>query len=190
MLLILFNQINKTMKKLIIITIPAVICAACLLSGCAGKMGATSGTDSTAMMAQKNKKTAMAAQMAFVNHQTDSLFKDCAADFVDYGDGSMKPMKGVDSAKVGLKMFMAGFPDASETDMVAFAQGDSVIITGTYTGTFKGAMGPVKPTGKSFKVADADIFTFDKQGKVTSHRSIQSANTYLAAVGASMPPGK
>jgi len=41
----------------------------------------------------------------------------------------------------------------------------------------------MKPTGKSFKVMDADIFIFNKQGKITAHKSIQSIGTYIGPAG-------
>jgi len=176
------------MKKLIIIATPVLIGAACLLSACGGKTGSgSSAADSTAMMVQKNKQTAMAAEMALNKHDLDGVFKDCAPDFVDYGTGEAKPAK-TDSAKASFKQFIAAFPDIKGDSLVYLGQGDTVVVMGTFTGSFKAALGPMKPTGKSFKVFDEDIFSFNKDGKITSHRSIQPMSTYFSQVGATMPP--
>jgi predicted ester cyclase len=178
------------MKKRIIFVLPVAIGMAYLFSSSGCKPGGSNtATDTTTNMAAKNRQTALAVEMAINKHDPDGVVKDCTPDCVDYVDGSMKPAKGIDSVKAGLKGFFATFPDIKGENLVAAAQGDSVIVTGDWTGTFKGAMGPMKPTGKSFKVADADIFVFNKQGKIVSHRSVQSINTYIAQVGATMPSG-
>jgi hypothetical protein len=44
----------------------------------------------------------------------------------------------------------------------------------------------MKPTGKSFKVKDVDLFTFNDEGKITEHRSVQSGKTMMDMVGAKM----
>src|SRR5215470_3512990 len=73
---------------------------------------ATTDTSSTAMsnsktdMTEMNKQTAMAATEAVNNHDADGLFKDAAPDYTDYGDGSMEPVKGLDSNKKFFQMFL------------------------------------------------------------------------------------
>jgi predicted ester cyclase len=170
------------MKKLIIITTPFLIGAACLLSGCGGKsIFGSSKVDSTALRVQKNKKTAMDAEMSMNAHDVVGTFQDCTADYVEYQSGEAKPMK-IDSAKAAMKDFFAAFPDFKGDSLVFLGQGDTVVVMGTWSGTFKGAMGRMKPTGKTFKVFDEDIFSFNKGGKITSHRSVQSVNTYISQV--------
>jgi predicted ester cyclase len=177
------------MKKLIIIATPFLIGAAFLLSACGGKGGAnTSAADSAAMMVQKNKQTAMASEMAINKHDGDGVFKDCAPDYVDNGSGESKPMK-ADSAKASFKQFLVAFPDLKGDNLVCMGQGDTVVVMGTWTGTFKKAFGGMKPTGKAFKVFDEDIFSFNKDGKITSHKSVQSINTYISQVSAVTPAG-
>jgi predicted ester cyclase len=177
------------MKRLTILALPVVIGMVYLSStyGCKSNSGGTTTTDSTATMAAKNRQTALAVDIAVSKHDPDGVVKDCTADVVDYADGSMKAAKGPDSVKAGIKEFFAAFPDVKGENLVAAAQGDTVIVTGDWSGTFKGDMGPIKATGKPFKVTDADIYVFNKQGKIISHRSVQSMNTYLASAGATMP---
>ncbi len=42
----------------------------------------------------------------------------------------------------------------------------------------------IKPTGKSYKVKDVDLFTFNDDGKITEHRSVQSSSTIMMQTGA------
>jgi hypothetical protein len=37
----------------------------------------------------------------------------------------------------------------------------------------------IKPTGKSFKYRDVDLFTFNDAGQITEHRSVQSGKTRM-----------
>ena len=149
-----------------------------------------SGSDSTAVSTARNKQIALNADLALIKKDVEGMFKDCAPDFVDYGNGEYKPMKNQDSIKTGLKSFLAAFPDFKGENLQAVAQGDTVIVTGLWSGTFKNAYMGMKPTQKSFKTTDADIFSFNKEGKITSHRSIQSEATFFSQLGISMPAKK
>ena len=137
--------------------------------------------------AEKNRETALAASKAVNAGDLDVAFKNVAPDAVDYNDGSMPPMKNIDSIKAGIKGWMAAF-EVKEGNMEAFsnADGSKVIVTGEFTGTFKNDFMGMKATGKSFKYTDGDIFTFNDDGKITSHKSIQSNMTLISQVGAKM----
>jgi predicted ester cyclase len=138
--------------------------------------------------AEKNRQTALAAVKAFSAHDLDATFKDVTPDAVDYNDGSMAPVKNIDTIKAGIKVWMAAFPDVKTENPEAFsnADGSKVVVIGEATGTFKNDFMGMKATGKSFKYMDGDIFTFNSDGKITSHRSIQSGMTAMAQVGAKM----
>ena len=71
--------------------------------------------------------------------------------------------------------------------MFAVADGDYVIVYGTWTGTWKNDFMGMKATGKSFKVNDADIFKFNDAGKMMEHRSVQSMKTIAMQIGMKMP---
>jgi predicted ester cyclase len=138
--------------------------------------------------AEKNRQTALASVKAFSAHDWDGVFKDATADGLDYGDGSMPPLKSVDSIKAVIQTWVAAFPDVKGEDLEAFsnADGSKVIVVGEWSGTFKNDFMGMKATGKSFKYRDGDVFTFNDEGKITSHRSIQSNITAMAQVGAKM----
>jgi predicted ester cyclase len=146
-------------------------------------------SSATESKAEKNKQTALASVMAINAHDADAVLKDAAPDGMDLGDGSMPPTKGLDSIKAGLKGFFAAFPDLKGEDFEALsnADGSKVIVLGAWSATFKGDFMGMKATGKSYsKIKDADVFTFDENGKITSHGNIQSNMTYINAVAAMM----
>jgi predicted ester cyclase len=147
-------------------------------------------SSATESKAEKNKRTALASVMAINSHDVDVVLKDAAPDGMDLGDGSMPPVKGIDSIKAGMKNFFAAFPDLKGEDFEALsnADGSKVIVLAKWSGTFKNDFMGMKATGKSYaKINDADIFTFDENGKITSHANVQSNMTYMNAVAAMMP---
>jgi predicted ester cyclase len=163
--------------------------------GCnSNKTASTSNADSTSTApanakmnkAEENKAKAIAALESFNKHDAGAVLKDAAPDFVDYGDGSMPPAKGIDSCKKFIESFLVTFPDMKGENLMAVAEGNRVAVFGDWSGTFKGAMMGMKPTGKSFKIKDVDLFTFNDQGQITEHHSVQSMQTIMSQVGASM----
>jgi predicted ester cyclase len=153
----------------------------------AGSKQAMSGSENKA---EKNRQTALASVMAINNHDADAILKDAAPDCTDRGDGSMPARKGVDSIKADLKVFFAAYPDVKGENLEALsnADGSKVVVIGTWSGTFKNDFMGMKATGKSYNgIHDADIFTFNDEGKVTSHAFTQSGMTYMNAVGVKMP---
>jgi len=145
-------------------------------------------TMSGSTKAEKNRQTAMASVMAFNSHDVDAMMKDATPDGVDYGDGSMAPIKNMDSLKAGIKAFMNAFPDVKGENLMALsdADGSHVIVVGQWSGTFKNDFMGMKATGKSFKYWDGDLFTFNSDGKITEHRGIQSSMVPMMQVGAKM----
>jgi predicted ester cyclase len=134
----------------------------------------------------KNKATALASVQAFSSGKMDEAFKDVTTDAVDYGDGTMAPVKGVDSIRSMVKVFMTAFPDYKGENFLVIGDGNQVAVFADYSGTFKNPLMGMKPTGKSFKLKDVDLFTFNDAGKITEHRSVQSNKTMMEMVGAKM----
>lgn len=164
--------------------------AACFLVACSANTGSTSTTDSAANRTERNRLTALKGDQDLSAHNVDAVLAACDTGVIDYGSGEDKPIKGIANIKKGLTEYLAAFPDLKGENFTAFAHGDSAIVIATWTGTFKNAMMGMQPTGKSFKYDDADIFTFNKAGKVTSHRSIQSSATFFKQLGINMPEPK
>jgi predicted ester cyclase len=145
---------------------------------------ASNATDSKEAMEEKNKATALASVQGFNTHSIDQIFKDAAPDMIDYGDGSGPSMKGRDSMKVMMKDFFTSFPDMKGENLVALADGNKVAVFGDWSGTFKGEFMGKKPTGKSFKFKDVDLYTFNDAGQIIEHRGVQNMSLFWSQVGA------
>ena len=136
---------------------------------------------------ERNKNIALEAVRAFETEKIDSVFKDMDPNVVDFAEGSMSPLKGMDSIKTSLKEWMAAVPNYKGTDFTAVADGDYVMVYGEWSGTWKNEFMGMKPTGRSFTVRDVDIFKFNEGGKIIEHRSVQSNNEAARQLGMSMP---
>ncbi len=132
----------------------------------------------------RNKKIIKDAMSALNDHDFDKLTSLMTEDAVDYGDGSGHVMKSRDSIYAGMKTYFNAFPDFKASDAQYFADGDKVVVIAEYSGTFKNDLGKLKATGKTFKFSDADIFTLNDEGKITSHRFIQPESTMMQQVAA------
>ena len=181
------------MKKVHLLAFAACLFfAACNNDGTVSASTNDSTGDTTKMTQEdkeeRNKKVVMQSMAAMNAHNPNDVLKDFTADAVDYGDGSMPPVKGLDSVKAGMNGFLAAFPDYKGDNFEAVADGDKVIVYGDWSGTFKNDFMGMKATGKSFKVKDVDIFTFNDDGKITSHRNVLPWSVLMQQVGAKMPP--
>jgi len=181
------------MKKFLLLAMPAMV----LLSCNDKAMNTTNSTDDSSNTTaattneakeERNKQAALASVQAFNNGGgVDSVLKDADKDIVEYGEGSMAPANSLDSTKAGLAMWLKAVPDYKGTDFIAVADGDYVMVYGTWTGTWKGDLMGMKPTGKTFKVADVDIFKFNDAGKIIEHRAVQSNREAARQLGMQMP---
>jgi len=183
------------MKKIIFLLLAIGALSACNNSGSSSEekkdttSGAMSTTSSNESKAERNRQTALAGVRAVNAHDADAMLKDVTKDAIDYGDGSDKPVKGIDTIKAGIASWLKAFPDVKGENLMALsdADGSHVIVVGEWSGTFKNDFMGIKATGKSFKYWDGDLFTFNDEGKMTDHRLIQSFMTLMSQVGAKMP---
>jgi predicted ester cyclase len=176
------------MKKLIL----GMAIVSCFLAACTGKSSVTISTtsDSTATYLTKIKQAAMSSDSAYAKRDVITLVKDYAPGFIEYGNGESKAVTNMDTIKGSAKSFFEAFPDFKGEDFKVVAEDSTVIITGTWSGTFKKEFMKIKPTNKAFKVFDADIFTFNKAGKITSHKDVQSDAAFFNQLGIPMPKKK
>jgi predicted ester cyclase len=177
------------MKQLLVFIGFAVLAISCNNNGPAStamvdSVGAARAAKDSLL--EKNKTTALVSVQAFNSGKLDEAFKDVTPDVVDYGDGSMAPVKGVDTIKSMVKAYLTAFPDYKGENLLVIGDGNHVAVFGDYSGTFKNPFMGMKPTNKSFKVKDVDLFTFNDDGKITEHRSVQSGKVVMEMVGAKM----
>ena len=182
------------MKKVHLLAFATCLCFAACNNG-SDSVASSSDKDTTAASPkmtkedkdERNKKVVMESMDAMNAHNPDNVLKNVTADGVDYGDGTMPPVKSIDSVKAGMNAFLAAFPDYKGSDLKAVSDGDQVMVYGEWTGTFKNDFMGMKATNKSFKVHDVDIFTVNDDGKITSHRNVTPWSAIMMQVGAKMP---
>jgi predicted ester cyclase len=143
--------------------------------------------DSAESKEEKNKETALASVKALIAGDAEATLKDVVADAVDYGDGSMPPVKSKDSLMVMLKSWRESLSDYKGDNLMALADGDYVAVFGEWTATFKADVMGMKTAGKTIKLNDADIFKFNSEGKITEHRNVQSSAEMMKQLGVSAP---
>jgi ketosteroid isomerase-like protein len=131
----------------------------------------------------RNKKIVKDAMAALNDHNIEKMVALMSDDAVDYGDGMGRSVKGRDSIRANMTVFMNAFPDFKANELRYFADGDHVVVIGEYSGTFKNDLGKMKATNKSFRFPDADVFTLTDDGKISSHRYIQPDATLFGQVG-------
>ena len=94
------------MKKMFLVLAAGLL----IVSSCKNKNGSATETKvkgATATLSKEekeehNKQIVMASMKGIENHDVAAVLKDAAPDIVDYGDGSMNPVKGIDSLRAGL----------------------------------------------------------------------------------------
>lgn len=177
------------MRKLITVLALSVITVS-FFSSCKSNGVTSSASDSTAVAMKRNVQTALRADSELTKANVEGYFKLCAPGYTELGSAGDKPEKNIDSIKAEMKIFFGAYPDFKGEDLTAYNNNDAVIVTGTFSGTFKNAYLTMKPTGKSFKVFDGDIYTFDKEGKITSHKSIVPGSVFMSQVGVVLPDKK
>ncbi|WP_153797703.1 ester cyclase [Foetidibacter luteolus] len=131
---------------------------------------------------KRNKAVALAVLHAFGSGDIDFIMKNIASDGVDYGEGSNPPVIGKDSIKASLTMWLSSLENYKATNARAIAEGDYVYVYADWSGTFKVDFLGLPTQGKSFAYKDVDIFKFNKKGKITEHRAIQSLTGIFAQV--------
>ncbi len=175
-------------KTLVLLCAPVLLMVACNTSS----KNEVTGSDSTAPVSsttsnsteskeERNKQVIMESMHALLKGDADKTLKNATPDFVDYGDGSMPALKGIDTLKAGLKAWLSNLKDYKAENLEAVADGNRVMVYGDWSGTFKGDFMAMKTAGKSFKIRDVDIFTFNDSGKITDHKSVQSMAGMMAS---------
>lgn len=143
--------------------------------------------DNAGMMSEnkmeRNKKVIMANLEAAGRGDIDGMLKDAAAQFTDYGDGSMPPVTNADSLKSFLGMLFHSIEGFKASDIMLIAEGDYVAAYASWSGVFKNDLMGIKAGGQTIRFTDVDIFKLNEEGKITEHRSVQNTGAVLMAAG-------
>src|SRR5688500_16930215 len=82
----------------------------------------------------RNKKVVMASMESFMKNDLDGTFKDAAASFTDYSDGSFPPMNNLDSLKNFMRMLINSLEGYKGENLKYYADGDFVLVHGDWVG--------------------------------------------------------
>ena len=96
---------------------------------------------------ERNKKVIQASMDAFSKADVDGMVKDAAANYIDYGDETMPPMKNIDSCKAFIKMLMKSFENFKASNAMLVADGDYVFYYADWSGVFKNDLMGIKAIG-------------------------------------------
>jgi hypothetical protein len=139
--------------------------------------------------ALQNEQTAMLSIQAFNSHNVNEILKNWDSLATDDGDGTWHPIVGIDSIKYIYSLVLKGIPNISVDSLRTLTDnGEHVIVTGQWSGTFKNDSLKAADTKISFW--NGDFFTFNENGKIIRHKSIQSNLAKLAQLGLLNKPNK
>ena len=136
---------------------------------------------------ERNKKTLSDLYDALGRLDTARAAELMADDIVDYGDGSMEPARGSAQAMAAMGQWMRSVENFNVDGVKMLAEGDQVWAFGTFSMKFKDDVMGLPTKGKSVKMDDVDMITFNEEGKITSHRSVQSPHTFFGELGIAPP---
>ncbi len=111
---------------------------------------------------------ALKAWLGAFEKKDDKAYLAGIADDVTHADYTRpEDVKGKDAAKKAFKELTTTFPDIKMTPTSVLAIGEYVIAEVEMSGTMKGDLGSVKSSGKSGTVHLAEVFKFNKDGKIS-----------------------
>ena len=129
-----------------------------------------------------NEQTAMLSVQAFNSHNANEILKNWDSSAIEYGDGTQHSIAGIDSIRYIYSALLKAIPNIRVDSLKTLTDnGEHVIVTGQWSGTFKSDSLGVKET--AFNFWNGDFFTFNDRGKIIQHKSIQSHLAILAQLG-------
>jgi steroid delta-isomerase-like uncharacterized protein len=117
------------------------------------------------MSVEENKAVVRRAFELLSGRDVEGLRKILAPDFVDHspypGQGA-----GIDGLLEVVRMWFQAFPDFRHSIDDQIAEGERVMTRYTWSGTHRGEMAGIAPTGKRVEVGGIEVFRI-RNGKVT-----------------------
>ena len=95
----------------------------------------------------------------------------------------------LEGTRQGFNTFMAVFPDCHFTIEDTIAEGDKVVVRGTFRGTHQGELMGLGPTGKQVTVSEVHIMRV-VGGKIVEHWGQEDALGLMQQLGVIPAPGQ
>lgn len=138
------------------------------------------------MSVEKNKAVARRGTEEVSNSGNLAVVDETTAS--NYVLHTTPEVKGPEGYKQFTTMMRTAFPDLHMTIDHMVAEGDMVAVFYTLTGTFKGEMAGIKPTGKKMTIKSA-VLTRLKGGKQVEAWRYSDMLTFYQQLGIPIPPG-
>ena len=138
-------------------------------------------------MSEENKAVVLRfLDEVFDGKNVEAAGKYVADDFVDHGAPPGTP-PGLEGFKQMLTMFFNAFPDFRYTSEELIAEGDRVVSRGTFSGTHKGELMGIAPTGKQVQISEIHIARM-VGGKLVEHWEASDQLGMMQQLGVIPPP--
>ncbi len=119
---------------------------------------------------------------------TDRAGEFVAADYVEHQQPpGAEGRQGIEIAKAFLAMMRGAFPDYLFTIEDLVAEGDKVVARVTVSGTHRGEMMELAPTGKQVRTSGIEMFRLES-GKLAEHWATFDALSMLRQIGMAPVP--
>jgi predicted ester cyclase len=115
-------------------------------------------------------------------HNPNLIDSFCHAEFTDHDPSPGHSGKGSADLKANFTELFASFPDVRMTTDFMVANGDTVAVYMTLTGTNSGAMGNMPATNKQITIKGIDIVAL-RDGKATDRWGVFDNMTMMAQMG-------
>ena len=122
-------------------------------------------------MSEDNKALVRRLIEEGINKGNERVIEELVAPNFATREESMRTV-GVEGFKEMVAAFRPAFPDARMTIEDVIAEGNKVITWAYFTGTHRGPLEGIPPTGKQVKVKDVDLYRIEN-GKI-----VESATTF------------
>ena len=140
------------------------------------------------MSAEENKKVVRRFVEEVMNGgDLDAAEELVAPDHVNHGPTAPEVPAGPEGVKELIGMYRSAFPDIRFTTGEMICEGDTVAHRWTFTGTHKGEMMGVEPTGRRVEVAGVEINRVEN-GRISASWTVSDALGLMQQLGLTPSP--
>jgi steroid delta-isomerase-like uncharacterized protein len=140
------------------------------------------------MSEQDNLRLARQGYDAWNAHDTDRFVNLLADDFVEESDTQPAPLRGPDGARQSMEMYIKAFPDLHFDIEHMIASGEYVVTRWLATGTHKGELMGIPPTGRRGEGIHGCTVSQYRNGKVVHQWLYWDVATLLRQIGVMPAP--
>lgn len=138
------------------------------------------------MSLEENIKLVRRAIEAFNTGDTSRVHEFIGDDYIDR-DSYMSKLKGSEGFVDIIKNLRSAFPDLHYKEHEIISQGNKVIFVGNVTGTHKGNLFFIPPTGNKISYDAVHIHTIGDDGRIIEHKAVRDDLKFMMQLGVIKP---